>query len=115
MDIVLSDLAKVFKGQRSQVFVHKGQQLIKAAKVKYNEDHENWIPDNKQPDRHEAEVCRPTTVAEIKGVVARNKDTRASGVDEIPTLLFKNASQRFYEKLILLVNNCLLQGETPSA
>ena len=52
-------------------------------------------------------------MAEIKGVVARNKDTRASGVDEIPTLLFKNASQRFYEKLTLLVNNCLLQGETP--
>ena len=49
MDIVLSDLDQVFKGQRSQVFVHKGQQLIKAAKVKYNEDHENWIPDNNQP------------------------------------------------------------------
>ena len=39
--------------------------------------------------------------------------TRASGVDEIPTLLFKNASQGFYKKLTLLVNNCLLQGETP--
>ena len=72
-----------------------------------------WIPDNEQPDKHEDKVCRPATVNEIKDIVKRNKDSRASGVDELPTLLFKNATQRYLEELTDLVNDCLIQGETP--
>ena len=110
---VLEELAKIFKGKTSKIFTHKGQQLIKVVKVKHLEDHKRWILDNEQPDKHEEEVCRPATVNEIKDIVKRNKDSRASGVDELPTLLFINATQRYLEELTDLVNDCLLQGETP--
>ena len=100
-------------GQTSKIFTYKGQQLIKAAKVKHQENHDKWVPDDKQPDLHEAEVCRPATLSEIRQIVTRNKDSRASGVDELPTRLFKNASTMFYEQLTDMVNECLLQGETP--
>ena len=97
----------------AKLFTHKGQQLIKAAKVKHQENHDEWIPDDKQPNLHEAEVCRPATVAEIKQIETRNKDSRAPRVDELPTRLFKNASPMFYEQLTEMVNECHLQGETP--
>ena len=109
---MLEDLAKIFKGQTSKIFTHKGQ-LITGVKVKHLEDHKMWISDNEQPDKHEDEVCRPATVNEIKDIVKRNKDSRASRVDELPSLLFKNANQRYFEELTDLVNDCLLQGETP--
>ena len=112
-ETVLEDLSKIFMGQKSKIFVHKGQQLIKAAKVKYQEDHQDWIPDDVVQDKHEDEVCKQVTIAEIKKIVQRNKDSRASGVDDLPTLLFKNASELFYEELTELVNSCLIQGETP--
>ena len=110
---VLEELSKIFMGQTSKIFTYKGQQLIKAAKVKHQENHDKWVPDDKQPDLHEAEVCRPATLSEIRQIVTRNKDSRASGVDELPTRLFKNASTMFYEQLTDMVNECLLQGETP--
>ena len=112
-DIVLTDLSKIFKGQKSKIFVHKGQQLIKATRVKYQENHEQWIPDNVPPDAHEKEICRPATTSEIKRLINRNKDSRASGVDNIPTILFKNASEKYYELLTTMVNRCLKEGETP--
>jgi len=38
---------------------------------------------------------------------------RAPGVDEIPTRLYKNASELFNKRLNELVNECLESGETP--
>ena len=102
--MVLEELAKIFMGQTSKIFMHKGQHL---------EVHKMRIPDNELPDKHEDKVCRPDTVNEIKDIVKRNKDSRASGVDELPTLLFKNATQRYLEELTDLVNDCLIQRETP--
>ena len=68
-ETVLEDLSKIFMGQKSKIFVHKGQQLIKAAKVRYQEDHQDWIPDNVVQDKHEDEVCKQVTIAEIKKIV----------------------------------------------
>ncbi len=45
-------------------------------------------------------------------LIGKLKDTRASGIDNLPTLLFKNASDQYYVKLTK-INQCLETGQTP--
>ena len=48
-------------------------------------------------------------------MVLKHKDNRASGIDEISTRLFKNASPLFYTYLTEMINKCLETGSTPKA
>ena len=50
-------------------------------------------------------MCAPVTQSEIKEIVGKHKNTRASRIDEIPTRLIKNASNLYYKKLTNLVND----------
>lgn len=45
-------------------------------------------------------------------LIGKLKDTRASGIDNLPTLLIKNASDLYYVKL-KKINQCLETEQTP--
>ena len=44
--------------------------------------------------------------AELANIVKTHKDMRASGTDNLPTRLFKNASPGYYKRLEELINLC---------
>ena len=71
-----------------------------------------WIRKEHDNMRFETEVCAPVSKTFVKNLVNSHKDKRAPGVDEIPTRLYKNASELFYKRLTELVNECLETGET---
>ena len=112
-EVVLLELGKIYRGQRSRIFGFKGEQLVKAAYTMHHEDHGEWIRREHVNTKFEAEVCAPVSERFIQSMVNSHKDKRAPGVDEIPTLLYKNASELFNRKLTELVNMCLETGETP--
>ena len=112
-EVVLLELGKIYKGQRSRIFGFKGEQLVRAAYTIHHEDQGEWIRRDHASTKFEAEVCAPVSERFIQSMVNSHKDKRAPGVDEIPTLLYKNASELFNRKLTELVNICLETGETP--
>ena len=114
-EIVLREISKIFKGQRSKIFDFKGEQLVTAAYTKLHKDHADWINPECEEDKHEAEVCRLVFRKQVEDLVGKMKDTRASGTDDLSTRLFKNASGLFYDKLTSMVNSCLREGVTPQA
>ena len=112
-DVVLLELGKIYRGQKSRIFDFKGEQLVKAAYAVHHEDHGEWIRKDHESSKFESEVCAPVSERFIQNLVNSHKDKRAPGVDEIPTRLYKNASELFNKRLTELVNECLLSGETP--
>ena len=114
-DIVLEELAKIFKGERSEIFEFKGEQFLSAAHVFHHGDQSDWIRPTGSPNYFEKEVCNPISLTEVKEIVLKHKDNRASGIDEISTRLLKNASPLFYTYLTEMINKCLETGSTPKA
>ena len=112
-EVVLRELGKIYNGQKSRIFDFKGEQLVKAAYTMHHEDHGEWVRKEHEGTKFESEVCAPVTERFIKNLVNSHKDKRAPGVDEIPTRLYKNASELFDKRLTELVNECLELGETP--
>ena len=114
-ETVLEELTDIYRGQKSKIFSHKGQQLINHARMMQDPAQDEWIHTERQDTCYEDEVCAEASVQEIKRMVTDHKDSRASGSDGIPTQLFKNASQKYYIQVTALVNACLSTGETPES
>lgn len=112
-EIVLRELSKIFKGQRSKIFESKGEQLVAAAYTMHHKDQKEWVGPMVDIDRHEQEVCQSVSTNQVMDLVAKHKDSRASGIDGIPTRLFKNASGLFYEMMTDMINDCLESGTSP--
>ena len=112
-EIVLQELSKIFKGQRSKIFESRGEQLVAAAYTMHHKDQKDWVGPIEDADRHEQEVCQPVSLNQVMDLVAKHKDSRASGIDGIPTRLFKNASGMFYEMMTDMINDCLESGTSP--
>ena len=79
----------------------------------HHEDHGEWIRKDHEGPKFESEVCAPVSERFIQNLVNSHKDKRASGVDEIPSRLYKNSSELFNKRLTELVNESLESGETP--
>ena len=112
-EIVLREISKIFKGQRSRIFEFKGEQLVAASYKINHTDQEDWITKEADATEHESEVCSPVLKSKIIELIGKLKDTRASGIDNIPTMLFKNASELYYDRLTEMINRCLTSGQTP--
>ena len=112
-EIVLREISKIFKGQCSQIFEFKGEQLIAAAYKLNHTDQQKWITKEAEDTAHEAEVCSTVYKSRVMELIGKLKDTRASGIDNLPNLLFKNASDLYYVKLTEMINQCLETGQTP--
>ena len=78
----------------------------------HHEDHGEWIRKDHEGPKFESEVCAPVSERFIQNLVNSHKDKRASGVDEIPSRLYKNSSELFNKRLTELVNESR-SGETP--
>ena len=72
-----------------------------------------WIRKDHEGPKFESEVCAPVSERFIQNLVNSHKDKRAPGADEIPTRLFKNASELFNKRLTELVYESLESGEMP--
>ena len=66
--------------------------MINHARMMQDPSQDEWIQTERQDTCYKDEVC---AVASVHGtrMVSNHKDSRASGYDNIPTKLFKNASQ----------------------
>ena len=80
-DLVLEELAKIFKGKRSEIFEFKGEQLLSAANVFHHGDQSDWNRPTRCPNYFEEEVCKPASLMEVKEIVLKHKDNRASGIE----------------------------------
>ena len=58
-------------------------------------------------------MCSPVLKSKVIELIGKLKDTRASGIDNMPTLLFKNASDLYYDRLTEMIDRCLTSGQTP--
>ena len=114
-EIVLEELAKIFSGQRSAVFSHRGQQLIKEMDVKQLLGWQEWMRDSVYSNAHEEKVCSRTSEAEVKSVIDKMKLQRAPGVDNVTVAMLKYAGPGFISLLTELVNNIFLEGQVPEA
>ncbi len=112
-EVVLVKMAKIYKGQRSEIFSSRGEQLVKAAYTLHHEDQGEWIKREHDSKKFEEEVCAGVTVKQVTDTVKSHKDNRAPGIDNIPTKLYKNATPLYYQMVTRLVNECLETSETP--
>ena len=87
--------------------------MVKAAYTLHHGEQEDWVRKEHESTEFEKEVCEKMTERYVKKQVLAHKDSRAPGIDEIPTRLFKNATPLFYTRLTTLVNECLETGMTP--
>ena len=112
-EIVLREISKIFKGQRSRIFEFKGEQLVAASYQMNHTDQQDWITKEADATAHESEVCSPVLKSKVIELIGKLKDTRASGIDNMPTLLFKNASDLYYDRQTEMIDRCLTSGQTP--
>ena len=94
-EIVLEELAKIFSGQRSAIFTHRGEQLIKEMDVKQLMGWQEWMKDTVVSTTHEEQVCRRTTDAEVKAVIDKMKLQQSPGVDNVTVAMLKYAGPCF--------------------
>jgi len=78
-----------------------------------NHTMDDWMVKKDGGNKFQDEICRPVSSAELANIVKTHKDMRASGTDNLPTRLFRNASPGYYKRLEELINLCLSSGETP--
>ena len=90
-EIVLEELAKIFSGQCSPIFTHRGEQLIKELDIKQLLGWQEWMKDSVDSNAHEEKVCRRTTEVEVKSVVEKMKLHKAPGVDNVRVAMLKYA------------------------
>ena len=112
-EIVLEELSKIFSGQRSAIFSHRGQQIIKEIDVKQLLGWQEWMKDSVDRNAHEGKVCRRTSEAEVKAVIDKMKLQRAPGVDNVTVAMLKYAGPGFIRLLTELINNIFLEGQVP--
>ena len=46
----------------------------------HHKDQEDWVGSMVDVDRHEQEVCQPVSLTQVMDLVAKHKDSRASGI-----------------------------------
>ena len=109
-EIVLEELAKIFSGQCSPIFTHRGEQLIKELDIKQLLGWQEWMKDSVDSNAHE-EVCRRSTKVEVKSVIDKIKLHRAPGVDNVMVAMLKYAGPCFINLLTELINNIFLEGQ----
>ena len=114
-EIVLSELAKIFSGQKSRIFTHRNAQLIKEAAKTSAGGWEEWISDSVDPLKYEDRVCRPVGEAEIGRIVNGLKRHRAPGVDGVTPMMLKCAGPVLLNQLTELFNAILGEGCVPEA
>ena len=113
-DLAITELAKVFLGQKSYIFESHGQQIIKEITVKNSTNYEKWIKKLKDEFEFENEVCAPCSKEKIMEIIKGIKLNRAPGVDGVLTTMLKNASDKFIIKLTEMINICLTNGDVPA-
>ena len=113
-DLAITELAKVFIGQKSPIFESHGQQIIKEILVKNSTNYEKWIPKVNDEFKFESEVCAPCSKEKIIAIIKSIKAGRAPGVDGILTTMLKNASDEYFTKLTEMINICLESGDIPA-
>ena len=112
-DLAITELAKVFIGQKSPIFESHGQQIIKEIIVKNNTNYEKWIPQVNDEFKFESEVCAPCSKEKIIAIIKTIKAGRAPGVDGVLTTMLKNASDKYFTKLTEMLNICIESGDVP--
>ena len=60
-NMVITDLAKIYCGQKSTIFTSRNAQLVKEVLVKEQSNYEKWTPKEREEAEFEEEVCAPTT------------------------------------------------------
>ena len=58
-EIVLQELEKIFSGQRSKIFSHRNEQLVKEIATAAGDGWRDWVPDSVDPCKFEDIICRP--------------------------------------------------------
>jgi len=112
-DLAITELAKVFIGQKSPIFESHGHQIIKEIIVKNNTNYEKWIPQVNDEFKYESEVCAPCSKEKIIAIIKSIKAGRAPGVDGVLTTMLKNASDKYFTKLTEMLNICIESGDVP--
>ena len=113
--IVLEQLALIFSGQRSPVFTHRGEQLIKEAAAKENNNWKEWIVPESNASEHEAEVCANITLSTVSDLVSKLKRDRAPGVDGVSSAMLMAAGPLALELLTYMFNHMLRIGRVPDS
>ena len=114
-EIVLEELAKIFSGQSSAIFTHRGEQLIKEMDIKQLLGWQEWMKYSFNSNAHEEEVCRRTTEVKVKSAIDKMKLQRAPGVDSVTVAMLKHAGTKFISLPTELVNNVFLEGQVPES
>ena len=114
-EIVLEELAKIFSGQRSAIFTHRGEQLIKEMDIKQLLGWQEWMKDSVNNTAHEEQVCKRTTETEVKAVIDKMKLQRAPGVDNVTVAMLKYAGPSFITMLTEVINNTFQEGKVPES
>jgi len=110
-EIVLEELAKIFSGQRSAIFTHRGEQLIKEMDVKQLMGWQEWMKDTVNSTTHEEQVCRGTP----ETVIEKMKLQRALGVDNVMVAMLKYAGPSFITMLTEAINETFQEGKVPES
>ena len=114
-EIVLEELAKIFSGQRSAIFSHRGEQLIKEMEVKQLMGWQEWMNDTVVSTAHEEQVCRRTTTVEVKTVIDKMKLQRSPGVDNVTVAMLRHAGPCFVSMLTEVINTAFHEGKVPDS
>ena len=113
--IVLEQLALIFSGQRSPVFTHRGEQLIKEATAGEISNWKEWIVPESDCNEHEAEVCATITLPTVSDLVSKLKRDRAPGVDGVSSAMLMAAGPLALELLTDMFNHMLRIGRVPDS
>ena len=111
----MEELAKICSGQRSAIFTHRGEQLIKEMDIKQLLGWQEWMKNPVNSNAHEEEVCRQANEAEVKSVINKMKLQRAPGVDNVTVAMLKYAGPKFISLLTELLNNVFQEGQVPES
>ena len=112
--VAITELAKVFLGQKSSMFESQGQQILKEITVKNSTNYGKWIKKSKDEFEFENVVCAPCSKEKIMEIIIIIKLIRAPGVDGVLTTMLKNASDKFISKLTKMINIFLTNGDVPA-
>ena len=110
----IEEVVKIFSGQRSAIFSHRGEQLIKEMEIKQLIGWQEWMKDS-DSTTHENQVCKQTTKTEIRDVKEKMKLQRAPGVDNVSIAMLKYASPCFVTMLTKVINKTFQEGKVPES
>ena len=97
-EIVLQALEKIFSGQRSKIFSHINEQLVKEIAAAAGD---GWH-------------CRPVSEHEVEKVITGLKENCALGVDQTSSML-KLAGPLFIRMFTGLINSVFEKGQVPES